>query len=72
MKFGLHAGLWIARSTDDLAPILRTVAELGYVGVEISLPGMTVSFRLRRVSKQSGGLFVRRTPVAAAAIWPTA
>lgn len=41
MKFGVHAGLWMARWTDDLAPILSTVADLGYDGVEISLLGMT-------------------------------
>ena len=41
MKFGIHAGLWMANWTDDLAPIFRTVADLGYDGVEISLLGMT-------------------------------
>jgi D-psicose/D-tagatose/L-ribulose 3-epimerase len=41
MKFGIHAGLWMARWTDDIAPILRTVADLGFDGVEISLLGMT-------------------------------
>jgi D-psicose/D-tagatose/L-ribulose 3-epimerase len=41
MKFGVHAGLWMARWTDDVAPILRVVADLGYDGVEISLLGMT-------------------------------
>lgn len=41
MKFGVHAGLWMARWTDDLAPIIRTVAELGFDGVETSLLGMT-------------------------------
>lgn len=41
MKFGIHAGLWMARWTDDIAPILRTVADLGFDGVEISLLGMS-------------------------------
>ena len=41
MKFGVHAGLWMARWTDELAPIVRTVAELGFDGVEVSLLGMS-------------------------------
>ncbi|MGQ0564209.1 MAG: sugar phosphate isomerase/epimerase family protein [Gemmobacter sp.] len=41
MKYGVHAGLWMARWTDDIAPILRHVADLGYDGVEVSLLGMT-------------------------------
>lgn len=41
MRYGVHAGLWMARWTDDIAPILRTVADLGFDGVEISLLGMT-------------------------------
>ncbi len=41
MKFGVHAGLWMARWTDDITPILKTVADLGFDGVEISLLGMT-------------------------------
>ncbi len=41
MKYGVHAGLWMARWTDDIAPILTTVADLGFDGVEISLLGMT-------------------------------
>jgi D-psicose/D-tagatose/L-ribulose 3-epimerase len=41
MKFGIHAGLWMARWTDDIVPILKTVADLGFDGVEISLLGMT-------------------------------
>lgn len=40
MKFGVHAGLWMARWTDPLDPILDTVAELGFDGVEVSLLGM--------------------------------
>lgn len=41
MKFGIHAGLWMARWTDELKPILRIVTDLGYDGVEISMLGMT-------------------------------
>lgn len=41
MRYGVHVGLWMARWTDDIAPILRTVADLGFDGVEISLLGMT-------------------------------
>ena len=41
MKFGIHSGLWMARWTDDLAPIFATVADLGFDGVEVSLLGMT-------------------------------
>ena len=41
MKFGVHAGLWMARWTDEVAPILKVVADLGFDGVEISLLGMT-------------------------------
>jgi D-psicose/D-tagatose/L-ribulose 3-epimerase len=41
MKYGVHAGLWMARWTDEIAPILRIVADLGYDGVEVSLLGMT-------------------------------
>lgn len=41
MKFGVHAGLWMARWTDDLDPIVRTAADLGFDGIEVSLLGMT-------------------------------
>jgi D-psicose/D-tagatose/L-ribulose 3-epimerase len=41
MKYGVHAGLWMARWTDDIVPILRKVADVGYDGVEVSLLGMT-------------------------------
>lgn len=41
MKYGVHAGLWMARWTDEITPILRTVAELGFDGVEVSLLGMS-------------------------------
>lgn len=41
MKFGIHAGLWQAQWTDEIVPILRTVADLGFDGVEVSLLGMS-------------------------------
>jgi D-psicose/D-tagatose/L-ribulose 3-epimerase len=41
MKFGIQSGLWMARWTDDITPILRTVADLGFDGVGISLLGMS-------------------------------
>lgn len=41
MKYGIHAGLWQAEWTDEIIPILRTVADLGFDGVEVSLLGMT-------------------------------
>ena len=41
MKYSVHAGLWMAQWTDEITPILKTVAELGYDGVEVSLLGMT-------------------------------
>lgn len=41
MKYGIHAGLWQAQWTDEIIPILRTVADLGFDGVEVSLLGMT-------------------------------
>jgi D-psicose/D-tagatose/L-ribulose 3-epimerase len=40
MKYGVHAGLWQAQWTDEIIPILRTVADLGFDGVEVSLLGM--------------------------------
>jgi|GEM_PF-4297873 len=40
MKHSVHAGRWMARWTDELAPIVRTVADLGFVDVEVSLLGM--------------------------------
>lgn len=41
MKYGIHAGLWQARWTDEITPILKTVADLGFDGVEVSLLGMS-------------------------------
>lgn len=41
MKYGVHAGLWQARWTDEITPILKTVADLGFDGVEVSLLGMS-------------------------------
>ncbi len=41
MKYSVHAGLWMAQWTDEITPVLKTVADLGYDGVEVSLLGMT-------------------------------
>lgn len=42
MKFGIHSGLWMTRWTDEIDPIMSTVADLGFDGVEISLLGITM------------------------------
>ena len=41
MKFGIHSGLWMARWTDTIDPIVGTVADIGFDGIEVSLLGMT-------------------------------
>jgi D-psicose/D-tagatose/L-ribulose 3-epimerase len=41
MKYGVHAGLWLARWTDEIAPVLRTAACPGFDGVEVPLLGVT-------------------------------
>lgn len=41
MKYSVHAGLWMAQWTDEITPVLKTVADLGYDGVEVSLLGMS-------------------------------
>lgn len=41
MKYGIHAGLWQARWTDEITPILKIVADLGFDGIEVSLLGMS-------------------------------
>lgn len=41
MKYSVHAGLWMARWTDEITPILKTVADLGFDGIEVSLLGMS-------------------------------
>ena len=40
MKFGVHAGLWMAKWTDEIKPILKIISDIGIHGVEISLLGM--------------------------------
>ena len=40
MKLGVHAGLWMAKWTDEITPILKIIADTGFDGVEISLLGM--------------------------------
>jgi D-psicose/D-tagatose/L-ribulose 3-epimerase len=41
MRYGIHAGLWMAEWSDDPGPILDRAAALGYDGVELSLLGVT-------------------------------
>ncbi|MEP3277202.1 MAG: hypothetical protein ABJO38_12385, partial [Stappiaceae bacterium] len=41
MKYGIHAGLWMARWTDEITGIVKIVADLGFDGVEVSLLGMS-------------------------------
>lgn len=50
MKFGVHAGLWMEQWTDPLDPILDTIADLGFDGVEVSLLGMDMD-RARALGK---------------------
>ena len=41
MKYGVHVALWMAQWPEDIGPHIRTVKELGFDGVEISLLGMS-------------------------------
>ncbi|MEM6463455.1 MAG: sugar phosphate isomerase/epimerase family protein [Pseudomonadota bacterium] len=56
MKFGIHSGLWMTRWTDDLDPIMSTVADLGFDGIEISLLGITMerAASLNRMARDRG------------------
>jgi len=56
MKFGIHAGLWMAKWTDEISPILKIVADIGFDGVEISLLGMDThkAKELNKVIKDYG------------------
>ena len=56
MKFGIHSGLWMTRWTDEIDPIMSTVADLGFDGVEISLLGITMerAAALRAAAKERG------------------
>ena len=33
MKLGVHAGLWMAKWTDEITPILKIIADTGFDGV---------------------------------------
>ena len=56
MKFGIHAGLWMAKWTDEISPILKIVADIGFDGVEISLLGMDThkAKELNKIIKDHG------------------
>ena len=41
MKYGVHLALWMSRWPEDIDNHIRTAAELGFDGVEISLLGMS-------------------------------
>lgn len=40
MKFGIHAGLWMDRWTQDPAPLFDRAARIGFDAVELSLLGI--------------------------------
>ena len=52
MKFGIHAGLWMKTWTDDPEPIFKTVADIGFDGVEVSLLGIGLD-RADTIAKQA-------------------
>ena len=52
MKFGIHAGLWMKTWGDDPEPIFKTVADIGYNGVELSLLGIGLD-RADTIAKQA-------------------
>lgn len=52
MKFGIHAGLWMKTWADDPAPIFKTIAKIGYDGVELSLLGIGLD-RAEKIGKQA-------------------
>ena len=56
MKYGVHVALWMARWPEDISPHIRTVKELGFDGVEISLLGMSDEKidHLRQLTKDLG------------------
>lgn len=56
MTFGIHAGLWMDRWTDDPAPLFERAAAIGFDAVELSLLGMGSSeaARLRRAAADAG------------------
>ena len=41
MKYGVHLALWMARWSEEIDGHIRTAAELGFDGIEISLLGMS-------------------------------
>lgn len=52
MKFGIHAGLWMKTWADDPEPIFKTVADIGFDGVELSLLGIGLD-RADTIAKQA-------------------
>ena len=58
MKFGIHAGLWMDRWTQDPAPLFDRAAALGFDAVELSLLGIgpEQAARLRQAAADAGGV----------------
>ena len=56
MKFGIHAGLWMDRWTQDPAPLFDRAAALGFDAVELSLLGIgpEQAARLRQAAADAG------------------
>ena len=56
MKFGIHAGLWMAEWTDDPVPLFAKASRIGFDGVEISLLGVgpEKAARLRAAAADHG------------------
>lgn len=56
MKFGIHAGLWMDRWTQDPAPLFDRAARIGFDAVELSLLGIgpEQATHLRRAAVEAG------------------
>lgn len=55
MTFSIHAALWNRTWADDVAPFVRTAADLGFGAVEVSLLGDDAGFvRVAQVAREAG------------------
>ncbi|MBI1173100.1 TIM barrel protein [bacterium] len=68
MKFGIHAGLWMAQWTEDPSPLFARAAEIGFDGVEVSLLGIDLAAapRLRKAAAEAGVALTCSTGLGAA------